>query len=189
MLLALSNLRGVVERLPPNSSRPHVEERVRVQRDRYGHSAVQARTRLATHPHAERGDGNRKKSRARTRRSWRECDRTARSSSSCRARRRAPPLASSAARSKLTSKFARSIFRAHRSSSNASRRCRNERKWRRPWSSTDLPALTGPGSGLVYAASWFMGNPSPGTMISGAGGRYPSALCGRIVRSGRAIAR
>jgi hypothetical protein len=36
---------------------------------------------------------------------------------------------------------------------------------------TDLPALTGPGSELVYAASWFMGNPSPGTMISGAGGR------------------
>jgi hypothetical protein len=35
----------------------------------------------------------------------------------------------------------------------------------------DLPALTGPGSGLVYAASWFMGNSSPGTMISGAGGR------------------
>ena len=36
---------------------------------------------------------------------------------------------------------------------------------------TDLPALTGPGSELVYAASWFMGNPSLGTMISGAGGR------------------
>ncbi len=35
----------------------------------------------------------------------------------------------------------------------------------------DLPALTGPGSELVYAASWFMGNPSLGTMISGAGGR------------------
>ena len=45
----------------------------------------------------------------------------------------------------------------------------------------DLPALTGPGTELVYAASWFMGNPFPGTMISGAGGRYPSALCGRIV--------
>ncbi len=35
----------------------------------------------------------------------------------------------------------------------------------------DLPALTGPGSELVYAASWFMGNSFPGTMISGAGGR------------------
>ena len=35
----------------------------------------------------------------------------------------------------------------------------------------DLPALTGPGSRLVYAASWFMGNSFPGTMISGAGGR------------------
>jgi hypothetical protein len=35
----------------------------------------------------------------------------------------------------------------------------------------DLPALTGPGSGLVYAASWFMGNSFPGIMISGAGGR------------------
>jgi hypothetical protein len=34
---------------------------------------------------------------------------------------------------------------------------------------SDLPALTGPGSELIYAASWFMGNPSPGTMISGAG--------------------
>ena len=46
---------------------------------------------------------------------------------------------------------------------------------------TDQPALFGPGSELVYAASWFIGNSSPGTMISGAGGRYPSALCGRIV--------
>ena len=45
----------------------------------------------------------------------------------------------------------------------------------------DLPALTGPGSKLVYAASWFIGDSSPGTMISGAGGRYPSALCGRMV--------
>ncbi len=35
----------------------------------------------------------------------------------------------------------------------------------------DLPASTGPGLELVYAASWFMGNPSLGTMISGAGGR------------------
>ncbi len=35
----------------------------------------------------------------------------------------------------------------------------------------DLPALTGPGSELVYAASWFMGDSFPGTMISGAGGR------------------
>ena len=35
----------------------------------------------------------------------------------------------------------------------------------------DLPALTGPGLELVYAASWLMGNSSPGTMISGAGGR------------------
>ncbi len=42
-----------------------------------------------------------------------------------------------------------------------------------------LPALTGPGSGLVYAASWSMGNSVPGTMISGAGGREPSALWGR----------
>ncbi len=32
-----------------------------------------------------------------------------------------------------------------------------------------LPALTGPGLELVYAASWFMGNSSPGTLISGAG--------------------
>ncbi len=32
----------------------------------------------------------------------------------------------------------------------------------------DLPALTGPGLELVYAASWFMGNSFPGTMISGA---------------------
>jgi len=31
----------------------------------------------------------------------------------------------------------------------------------------DLPALTGPGSELIYAALWFMGNSSPGTMISG----------------------
>jgi hypothetical protein len=45
----------------------------------------------------------------------------------------------------------------------------------------DLPASTGPGSQLIYAASWFMGNSFPGTMLSGAGGRYPSALCGRIV--------
>jgi hypothetical protein len=36
-------------------------------------------------------------------------------------------------------------------------------------SKLDLPASTGPGSQLVYAASWFMGNPSPGTMNSGAG--------------------
>jgi hypothetical protein len=35
----------------------------------------------------------------------------------------------------------------------------------------DLPVSTGPGSQLVYAASWFMGNSSLGTMISGAGGR------------------
>ena len=35
----------------------------------------------------------------------------------------------------------------------------------------DLPALTGPGSELVYAASWIMGNSFPGTMISGAGSR------------------
>ena len=34
---------------------------------------------------------------------------------------------------------------------------------------SDLPALTGSGSELVYAASWFMGNSVPGTMISGAG--------------------
>jgi hypothetical protein len=33
-----------------------------------------------------------------------------------------------------------------------------------------LPTLTGPSTELVYAASWFMGNSSPGTMISGAGG-------------------
>ncbi len=58
-----------------------------------------------------------------------------------------------------------------------------------PQCANDLPALTGPGTELVYAASWFMGNSSPGTMISGAGGLYPSALCGRIVRSGRATAR
>ncbi len=45
----------------------------------------------------------------------------------------------------------------------------------------NLPASIGPGSELVYAASWFMGNSFPGTMISAAGGRYPSALCGRIV--------
>jgi len=45
----------------------------------------------------------------------------------------------------------------------------------------DQPALFGPGSELVYAALWFMGNSFPGTMISGAGGRYPRALCGRIV--------
>jgi hypothetical protein len=45
----------------------------------------------------------------------------------------------------------------------------------------DLPALTGPSLELVYAASWFMGHSFPGTMISGAGGRYPSALCGRMV--------
>ena len=36
---------------------------------------------------------------------------------------------------------------------------------------SDLPASAGPGSELVYAASWFMGNSFPGTMISGAGGR------------------
>ena len=35
----------------------------------------------------------------------------------------------------------------------------------------DVPALTGPGLQLVYAASWFMGNSSLGTIISGAGGR------------------
>jgi hypothetical protein len=29
----------------------------------------------------------------------------------------------------------------------------------------DLPASTGPGSGFVYAASWFMGDSFPGTMI------------------------
>ena len=46
---------------------------------------------------------------------------------------------------------------------------------------SDLPVLTGPGLELVYAASWFMGNSFPGTMVSGAGGRYPSALCGRMV--------
>jgi hypothetical protein len=47
----------------------------------------------------------------------------------------------------------------------------------------DLPALTGPGLELVYAASWFMGNSFPGTMISGAGGRYPRALCGDFARA------
>ncbi len=35
----------------------------------------------------------------------------------------------------------------------------------------DVPALTGPGLQLVYAASWSMGNSSLGTIISGAGGR------------------
>ena len=40
--------------------------------------------------------------------------------------------------------------------------------WRK---SPGLPASTGPGSQLVYAASWSMGNSSLGTMISGAGGR------------------
>ena len=35
---------------------------------------------------------------------------------------------------------------------------------------SDLPALTGPGTELVYAASWSMGNSPSGTMISGAGG-------------------
>jgi hypothetical protein len=45
-------------------------------------------------------------------------------------------------------------------------------------SNPGLPASTGPGTELVYAASWFMGSSSSGTMISGAGGRYPSALCG-----------
>ena len=35
----------------------------------------------------------------------------------------------------------------------------------------DLPASTGPGSELVYAAFGVMGNSSAGTMISGAGGR------------------
>ena len=39
------------------------------------------------------------------------------------------------------------------------------------WNGIDLPALTGPGSELVYAASWFMGNSFLGTMTSGAGGR------------------
>ena len=43
--------------------------------------------------------------------------------------------------------------------------------WPRAWYNRDLPALTGPGLELVYAASWFMGNSFPGTMISGAGGR------------------
>ena len=46
-----------------------------------------------------------------------------------------------------------------------------------------LPALTSPGSGLVYAASWFMGNSFPGTMISGAGGRYSK----RAVRPDRVV--
>ena len=38
-------------------------------------------------------------------------------------------------------------------------------------SGTDLPELIGPSSKLVYAASWFMGNSSPGRTISGAGGQ------------------
>ncbi len=41
----------------------------------------------------------------------------------------------------------------------------------KPNRSDGLPALTGPDSELVYAASWFMGNSFPGTAISGAGGR------------------
>jgi hypothetical protein len=41
-------------------------------------------------------------------------------------------------------------------------------------SALDLPASTGPGSKLVYAASSFIGNSSPDTMIPGAGGRYPT---------------
>jgi hypothetical protein len=41
----------------------------------------------------------------------------------------------------------------------------------------DLPALTGPGLELVYAASWFMGIPSPGTMISGAVGSTRRDAC------------
>ena len=47
----------------------------------------------------------------------------------------------------------------------------------------DQPSLIGPGLELVYAASWFMVNSFSGTMISGAGGRYPSALACRHERS------
>jgi hypothetical protein len=43
--------------------------------------------------------------------------------------------------------------------------------WLSQGKSIDRPALTGPGLGLVYAASWFMVNFSPGMMIPGAGGR------------------
>jgi hypothetical protein len=45
----------------------------------------------------------------------------------------------------------------------------------------DLPALTGPGSKLVYAASWLIGNSPSDTMVPDAGGQYPSALCGRMM--------
>jgi hypothetical protein len=48
--------------------------------------------------------------------------------------------------------------------------------WLSQGKSIDRPALTGPGLGLVYAASWFIGNSSPGTVISGAGGAGGSSL-------------